>query len=357
MKVTVLPAPKLTPELAAAWGRLQREEPALASPFFRPEFTQAVAAVRGDVEVAVLEEGGEPAGFFPFQRRGWGVGKPAGGPMCDYQGVVARPGLAFSAQALVAACGLSAWDFDHVPVAQEPFRPYHHAVGESPYVDLSAGFDAFLAGRCADGGRSLKELPRKRRKLEREKGEVRFEYHATDRRAFEALLAWKSGQYRQTGVTDVFAFPWTVRLLERVLASQEEAFHGKLSALYAGGRLVAVELGLCSFGVSHGWFPAYDREFAAYSPGLILLLELVRESAARGARRYDLGKGATRYKNTFASGSVPLAEGSVARGPLLRLARRGWLRARDWARSSPLGAPARAAGRWTRSLRGWLAFR
>ena len=39
-------ASQLTPEQVQAWSRLQREDPAVDSPFFRPEFTQAVAAIR-----------------------------------------------------------------------------------------------------------------------------------------------------------------------------------------------------------------------------------------------------------------------------------------------------------------------
>ena len=56
---------------------------------FGPEFTQAVAAVRGDVEVGVLEERGEPVGFFPFQRSRRNVARPVGGKMSDFQGLIA----------------------------------------------------------------------------------------------------------------------------------------------------------------------------------------------------------------------------------------------------------------------------
>ena len=79
MNIRLIPAEQLTPEHVAAWADIQRAEAALDSPYFRPEFTQAVAAVRGDVEVGVLEEGGEPVGFFPFQRGRGNVARPVGG--------------------------------------------------------------------------------------------------------------------------------------------------------------------------------------------------------------------------------------------------------------------------------------
>jgi hypothetical protein len=73
MKITAVPADRLTPEQFQAWGDVQRADPALESPYFRPEFTQAVAAVRpGVVWVGVVEDGG---GFFPFERRGCGSGE------------------------------------------------------------------------------------------------------------------------------------------------------------------------------------------------------------------------------------------------------------------------------------------
>ncbi len=68
MDVTVIPGRDLDAELVRAWTELQVANPDLASPYFAPEFTQAVAAVRDDVEVAVVEERGQIVAFFPFHR-------------------------------------------------------------------------------------------------------------------------------------------------------------------------------------------------------------------------------------------------------------------------------------------------
>ena len=62
-------------------------DPALVSPYFCPEFTQAVGDVREDAFVGIVEDAGEFVGFFPFQRRALGVGKPIAGPLSDYQGL------------------------------------------------------------------------------------------------------------------------------------------------------------------------------------------------------------------------------------------------------------------------------
>jgi CelD/BcsL family acetyltransferase involved in cellulose biosynthesis len=357
MNIIALPAKQLTPEQVQAWDQLQRCNPTLDSPYFRPEFTRAVAAVRPNVEVAVLEEGGEPVGFFPFQRGRWGVGKPVGGPLSDFQGLIARPDLQWDAEFLLRACRLRAWDFDHLLAGQTPFRAFHTATEESAFIDVSGGFDAYCAVQNRPGHESLRNLQRKARKLAREIGSLRFEMHTTDPTVFTTLLAWKGAQYWRTDVTNVFAFGWTVGLLEQVLQQSRKEFAGVLSALYAGDRLAAVHLGMRSFHVLHGWFPAYDVTLSRYSPGMILLIELLKYAAAAGVKRLDIGRVAGDHKTCFMSGAISIASGSVAPPSLLRTLRTGWRRVRSWARTGPLRVPARLAGRWTRPLRGWLAFR
>jgi CelD/BcsL family acetyltransferase involved in cellulose biosynthesis len=356
MKIAVLSADQLTSDHVQAWSRWQRADAALDSPFFRPEYAQAVAAVRTDVKIAVLEEDGEPAGFFPFQHGRWGAGKPIGGRMTDFQGLVGRPGLTWDAEELVRGCGLAAWDFDHLVISQQSFRSHYYATAESPYLNLSGGFDAYQEERTRAGSLMVKQTLRKARKLEREVGTLRFEAHTTDKSVLAALIRWKSEQYLRTKATNVFAFSWTLQLLERVLDQSGEAFRGMMSALYAGPHLVAVHLGLRSHEVMNWWLPTYDRSFGQYSPGLVLLMEFSKAAQSLGIRRIDLGKGDMDYKSRLMSGASLVAEGSVAVQPFLRVLRRNWHRTRAWVRSSPLRGASRVVGRWTRPIRGWLAF-
>ena len=58
MKVTTIPARELSPDLVGRWAAILRAEPALDSPYFRPEFVQAVAACRTDVEIGLIEQSG-----------------------------------------------------------------------------------------------------------------------------------------------------------------------------------------------------------------------------------------------------------------------------------------------------------
>lgn len=357
-KITVLPATQLVAEHIRVWRELQQANSALDSPFFRSEFTQAVAATRDDVHVAVLERDSEIVGFFPFERAGWRIGRPVGGRLSDFHGVICRPDLEWDSAQLIRACGLAAWNFDHLVASQVSFKSSHWDVMPSPFMDVSRGFEAYLAERSrVRSNETITGVLRKMRKVQREVGPLRFVPHTTDRKVFESMMTWKSEQYRRTHVTDVFAFPWTVRLLERLLDEACEDFGGVLSALYAGDQLAAVHLGLRSRTVLHSWFPAYGQSLSRYSPGLLLFVKLAEEAPGMGLRRLDLGAGPAPHKESFMSDANDVACGSVTGDTLSRVLRTGFHRTQQWVRSSPLRAPAAVVGRLTRPLRGWLAFR
>jgi len=357
MKITVIPGDRLTGEHVALWSRLQHADPRLDSPYFRPEFAQAVATVRDDVAVGVLEEGNRIVGFFPFQRGRWGIGRPAGTPLSDFQGVVARPDAPWDAEQLVRGCGLAAWRFGHLLADQQPFRPYHRATVPSPFIDLSRGFEAYEEDLRRAGSQRIRRVRRKARKAERRVGPLRFEFHTADSRVFQKLLEWKTLQYRRTKYTNIFGFPWVVRLLEHIRDRREAAFSGVLSALYMGDRLAAVHLGMRSCGVLHRWFPAYDRALAPYCPGQILLVEMARTAASLGVRRIDRGKGMEWHKTSFMSGTVLVAEGTVTCGPMARTLDHARRSVGRLAKTPVVGGPARLAAALTRQLRRQWMYR
>lgn len=318
MKLTLVTPGELSPEDHARWRALQAADPALASPFFAPELTAAVAQVRHDVRVTVVEEAGRVVGYFPFQRGLLGAGRPVGGRLSDHHGLIAAPDLALEAGPLLAASGLLSWRFDHLPAGQAPFARFAERTSESPGLDLAAGFEAWRARRLEGGSGRIPQLERKARKLAREVGPLRFEARCHDRSALERVLAWKSEQCRRTGTVDFFARRWTRELVERVLGADAPGFSGCLSALWAGERLVAAHLGVRSREVWHWWFPVYDHEYARWSPGGILLLEVARAAAGAGCTLLDLGKGDDPYKASFADRSLPLVEGRASRLPIDR---------------------------------------
>jgi len=357
MNIEVLPAAKMTAEHLAAWLDILRVEPSLDSPFFRPEFTQAVAAVRDDVEVALIEDGGELVGFFPFQRSRGNVALPVGGKLSDFQGAIVRNSASWDARRLLRGCGLAAWHFDHLLAAQQPLGPYHWTTDGSPYIDLSNGWDDYRARLMAEHKSWCKQDLRRLRHARREGGAVRIEVCTADRRVFRKMVQWKVEQYRRTRVPNVLAYPWSVALLENILAADGDSFSGMMSALYLGGVLSAALLSLRSHGVLHAWFSAYDPSIGQLSPGLVLWFELLKALPALGVRRVDLGKGPEEYKQRLMSGTTTVAEGSVDLRPLRSVFRRNWRRAYDWARRSPLLRPLLTPGKLVRSVVGLRSYR
>lgn len=358
MNITVLRPQQLSPAQIQAWSAIQRGNPDLQSPFLRPEFALAVSRVRSDVEVGVLEEARRPVGFFPFQRGQWNMAKPVGGRLCNREAMIVPQNLSWNIQDVLVGCGLRAWEFSHLPVTQIPLQRYFWNATPAVYMDLSDGFDQYVARRSSK--ETITTTQRRTRKIQREIGPLCFEPQTTDSRVLDKLLEWKRQQYQRTGAPDAFAYPWTVQLLKLLLTEKHAELSLMMSALYVADRLIAVDLGLRAFGVLHSWFPAYEQEFSTYSPGSILLLQCAQAAASQGIHRMELGKctsSLNAYKAHFMTGSTMVAEGCAVRGLAATVMRHGMHKLKAWAKSSPLAPSARFAGRLTRPVRGWLALR
>jgi CelD/BcsL family acetyltransferase involved in cellulose biosynthesis len=339
MNATIIPARDLTSAYIAVWDAIQRADRNLASPFFRPEFSQAVAEVRPDVEVAVIERNGKIVGFFPFQRQRGNVGRPVGGPLSDYHGIVLQAGITVDLEEIFDQCGLSAWHFDHLIAAQPAFKEHHWLQTSSPYINTANGFDAYQAGRRLAGSQVIAKTLQKKRKLEREVGSIRFEIESRDPRILETLIRWKGEQYRKSVLYDMFAPDWTRELFHNLLITGNPAFGGMMSVLYVNDQLAAVFYVLRSYQVAHAWCTAYRRDLAKYSPGYQLLLETIRSAQALGIEHIDLGRGDERYKQSFMSDSVPLAEGSVDLRTATRTIRKLWHHTHRWIGDSSFRKP------------------
>jgi len=331
VQISVARPTELGPGEIAEWHSMQRQTGSLANPFLCPEFAVAVGRVRTDARVAVLADGPDIVGFFPFQRRRLGVGVPIGAGLSNRQGVIHASGAEWDARELLRACQLSAWQFDCLAEDQQALKGYAAAVTPSPVIDLAEGFAAYQGQIQAKSPKFCKELARKTRRLEREAGELRFVVDSRDMADLRTLMRWKSDQYRRTGWIDVFDRPWVVTLLEDLFSTRTDQFEGLLSVFYAGQAPVAVHFGLRSGHMLAGCYPAYDPHFSRHSPGLIHHARFIEETAGLGVRLIDMGKGPESYKQTLKSHDLFVAEGMVTRGPLLTAVHRARAGAVRWA--------------------------
>jgi len=336
MRISVVRPAELGEPEVSAWHAMQDKTEELRNPFLSPEFAIAAGQARAeagadDVRVAVLADGSGLAGFFPFQRGRFGTGRPAGAWVTDCQGLVYAPGATWDARELLKACRLSVWHFDHLVSGQEPFGPYLAATAPSPVIDLSDGFAGYEAKVLGDKAHFRKELGRKSRKLEREVGPLRLVFDSSDPVDLRALMDWKSDQYQRTGRGDTFSEPWVAGAMERLLACRRNGFSALLSMLYAGDRPAAVTLGLVNAGVMAGWFTAYDPELSRCSPGLVQLLEMIRQAAGSGVTMIDLGKGDKYYKDVLKSYDLTVGEGMVTSSSAMAAVQRARLAPPRWA--------------------------
>jgi CelD/BcsL family acetyltransferase involved in cellulose biosynthesis len=359
LKIDVVPPSALPDADVARWAALQAANPAWDSPFLAPGW--ALAAERsqprdGGVRVAVLRREGEAVGFLPMRVAG-AVAMPAGAPMNDYQAVIAEPGLVIDPRQLLEAFGIQRLDFSHMLVEQTAFAPYVRGTSLSYAVEQPEGYEAYAAGRRAAGSGVIKDLDKRRRKVEREVGPVRFTAHEGCSDALDQLLAWKRRQYRATGQTDIFATQWTLDLLCGLFKSQSEGFGGGLFTLHIGDRLAAAQFNLLGRRTIHAWIIAHDEAFERYSPGLLLFQDILKWMDQTPYRTLDFGAGDYRFKQQLASRQRPVAYGFVGRPSPAALLREAQYGVRAAAERLPLGRISQLPAKAMRRLDQWRGLR
>ncbi len=315
---------------AAAWS--SSLEP--ASPFHHPRFAEAAARGRDDVALLVESAGSEPIRFLPMHRLSRRRAVALGGRLADAQGGVQSDGAPWDPSGPLRDHGVRSMGFSRFDGAcQWPESALWGSAG-SPMIDFSQGFEAYRAMKQAAGSGNLSQLLRKGRKLGREVGPLRLVFDSDDPSVLANLMEWKRSQRARTDSTDPFRDPWAVSLVADLRESPGPSVSAPVTALYAGEHLVAAHMGLASERRMHWWVPGYDQTFGAYSPGLVLLVELLRELERRGLHRLDLGLGKERYKASMATGTVPLFRGAFECSRLRSLVGRSGVRLRERIRHS-----------------------
>ena len=321
-----------------------RQRGQLHSPFLNAAMIRAYSAHRDSVYLARGVHDGKRWAF-PFEGSDGEAERISaiGMGLLEWQAVVSETPETFG---IARAASLSGWksvEFDHVsPLHLSADHPrLTIETASTPWVDLSKGFTAYCQRRRELGGSLLKQTQRKTRKLQREIGAIAFEFDANVDAAMDCLLRWKSKQHERTHVPDAFQQPWLVSLLRAVAETKSAGFRGRISLLKAGGRPIAVHLGVETSTHAHLWYPAYDYDLRHYSPGNVLFLHLVEALAESGVRRFDFGPGGQPYKDRLKSDDDVIARGHWDANAWHATARRQWksmrgrLRSlRDW-----VGAP------------------
>ncbi len=155
-------------------------------------------------------------------------------------------------------------------------------------------------------------LTRRRKKLAKEIGPVVYAFHEQDIEVLHAAMRWKSAQYVSSKYLDLFAAPKNVLLFETLFRQGLLT----LSTLRAKDRLVAAHVGMVWQDRWYSWVPAYDAELISYSPGVLLLEDMLKDSYDKKHKEYDFLVGGESYKWPVAThvrligpiGTAPLYE-------------------------------------------------
>ncbi len=352
MQIDVIAPSELDAKAASLWAQFQAQA-GLLSPFFSAAWVEACAQVDGPdrrhARIAVLREGRQTVGFFPARVKG-GTAMPVGAPMCDYQGVIARPGLTYHPRQLVRALHVGRLDFASLMEDQASFQRFIRGRHDAQVIDLSAGYDAYAAQRRESGAGVLQDAAKKRRKLEREHGTVVFTALSREQADFDQLIGWKRAQYAASGQTDIFGAGWTQPLLQYLFDQGSPSFGGALFTLHVGDTLAAAHFALRQDGVLHAWFIAHSEAFARYSPGLVLIDDMLRWCGRNGVQELDLGPGDARFKQSLANVQRGVAHGYVGRPSPAAVLREAAYRVRTAAEALPLGRYSALPGKAMRRL-------
>lgn len=305
----IIDAASLDPSLRAAWNAMRAGDPALASPYFAPEFTEAVASVTKTTRLVVVHENGAPVALLPFQRRTAGLCGPVGGHLNDIHGLIAGPGFQADPANLLENAGLQMLSLRHAPLGQAALGARFGAPHAFHVMDLTGGYAAYEARREPFAKSAFRAIRTRTDKARKQFGSVTHVFEEASPAKLDRLLAWKREQYAATGQPSLFDIAWVRELTDRLHSSRDAALRGQFSCLYFGEQLVAAHFGLRTRDVLHYWFPGYDPAFAELSPGNILLRAMAEAAASAGCTALHLGAGDYRYKHEFADVSFPVIDG------------------------------------------------
>jgi CelD/BcsL family acetyltransferase involved in cellulose biosynthesis len=209
-------------------------------------------------------------------------------------------GLAIDSAWLAALAGSAAAGGLHVHEGDD---------GVAPRIELPTSYEAYLSSLPS---KLRHEIRRKERRLVQELGPYAVALATRDSlsedfgRFIELHKAspGRKGRFMLAGMEIFFR-----RLGEAFLP--DHVFH--LATLEVGGRKVAGAIGFAYKNVFSLYNSAFDREFAALSPGMVLVADMIERAVASGRSTFDMLKGDLAYKYRFGSQPRPVRRLVLAR--------------------------------------------
>uniref|UniRef100_UPI0035B21F22 GNAT family N-acetyltransferase n=1 Tax=Rhodoblastus sp. TaxID=1962975 RepID=UPI0035B21F22 len=170
------------------------------------------------------------------------------------------------------------------------------------------------------------------------------------------LISQKRRMYWKTGCRDLFDNPRLHRFYTSLAQNNLSTGLIQTSSLCVGETVAAAHIGMVFRGRFYWILPSYDADnWARYSPGRLLMQNLIEWSISAGLKTFDLTIGDEDYKRLWADHTVPLYQftsGLTVTGKIYLLIRTAGGRLRAFARQRPwLAACVRAWRRHKSSSR------
>lgn len=315
-RIDVMNPDRIDPGLRQAWIELARDC-GLTTPLLHPDFARLLGRVRKDVRIVCAFDGERLVAVLPVHHRPGGLARPLGAPFADVQGVIAAPGFDMPLAALFDRAGIRALNFE---AASDPQgRLGELAEAEDLHImRVDGDLENVLESQRALHAKRFKNHRRLARQLERERGSVELVAPDRDEAAFVALLDWKRAQFARTGRHDVLAPRWTAEMMRALFHEGQGEAQGLMVTLRVEGRVAAGLYGIRAGRDYNPWIAAFDPEFAPWSPGQLILHELMEKMPDLGLTRVDLAGGHDHYKKYYANAHEKMRTGLVTASGLAR---------------------------------------
>ena len=280
-------------------------------PFFDPDFARLVGEVREDTRIGFASDKDGVFAVWALHIRPGNWARPIGAPFSDWNGPILAENTSLLAEEILAGFEISG-------LTTQGFQPVGAATTDgmerrgANIADLSDGWEAFLSEQQAQWPKHFKKMRRVYRNVDRDACEARFEWDDKSDASYQRVMQLKREQYVRTGFYDVLNAPWTQALFDRLRHFEGPRLQSRMSSLFFGERLAAAEFNLQSDTVLHGWVTAFDQAFAKYSPGNMLIQNVLPRMVEDGLRIYDAGPGLDHYKRHYTNAQLPIESGVLS---------------------------------------------
>ncbi len=329
MQVTVIRPTDLGASEEKRWSELQASAPMAMNPFFSLTYARAVCRADENGRVAVVEEDGAIRAFLPYTTGGDRIAAKLGGDQTAVDGIISA-GDPIDLRAVMRGAGLRGWHFSRAPEQLRSLDPYRYQGDfhreQIRFADLRDGYDGYVGSLPKSVTKRISRTETYRRALQREVGDVSFEWNSSDPSLLPLLFKWKSDQFEnmRTWLSD----PAVREYLQSLSESEYADCSGVTSVLYAGARPVSILFNLrCSRSLAT-WIVGYDPEYSRFSPGTVSWLSVFKEAINREVEMVDFGYWDLKYKQWFGNATYEVSSGGVWASRLEGVARSLYRRAK-----------------------------